>query len=259
MDEILDHIDSVESYHSYATMESISDITHCLSELECTGIFGISEATVNDSLDGTECRLCTKCSERIMLPDDDTLEDQWKDAYEKCRDDWKHKLCDTHVETAMNPSTDIMQPLVMAGAGVNQIIPQTDSRVMEIPPPVNLTPEANISVKALARDWTLNTEQARTFKIIASHLVESKPLRMYLDGPGGTGKSRVIHALTDLFRRRNQSRRLRLAAFTGVAAKNIGGTTLHTALCLSLTKKSQMETRLMQTCLRCGTVLTTCL
>jgi hypothetical protein len=60
---------------------------------------------------------------------------------------------------------------------------------------------------------------------------------MHLGGPGGTGKSRVIHALTDFFKRKSQSRRLRLAAFTGVAAKNIGGTTLHTALCMSITKK----------------------
>jgi len=60
---------------------------------------------------------------------------------------------------------------------------------------------------------------------------------MYLGGPGGTGKSRVIHALTDFFKRKNQSRRLRLAAFTGVAAKNIGGTTLHTALAMSSSRK----------------------
>ncbi|KDQ54424.1 hypothetical protein JAAARDRAFT_90231, partial [Jaapia argillacea MUCL 33604] len=54
-----------------------------------------------------------------------------------------------------------------------------------------------------------------------------KPLRMYLGGPGGTGKSRVINALKDFFVQRNQSRRLRLASYTGVAARNIGGMTLH--------------------------------
>ena len=48
---------------------------------------------------------------------------------------------------------------------------------------------------------------------------------------------RVIHALTDFFKHKGKSRRLHLAAFTGVAAKNIGRTTLHTALCMNLAKK----------------------
>ncbi|OSC97382.1 hypothetical protein PYCCODRAFT_1338477, partial [Trametes coccinea BRFM310] len=78
----------------------------------------------------------------------------------------------------------------------------------------------------------LNTEQARAFRLVAEHSLKEKPdpLRMFLGGVGGTGKSRVIKALTSFFAARNQSRRLRLAAYTGVAARNIGGTTLHTAL-----------------------------
>lgn len=55
---------------------------------------------------------------------------------------------------------------------------------------------------------------------------------MFIGGPGGTGKSRIINALTDYFALRGESRRLRLASFTGIAAKNINGTTLHTALAL---------------------------
>ena len=61
---------------------------------------------------------------------------------------------------------------------------------------------------------------------------------MYIGGPGGTGKSRVISALTDYFTQRDESRRLRLTSFTGIAAKNINGTTLHTALALSTSQKS---------------------
>ena len=53
---------------------------------------------------------------------------------------------------------------------------------------------------------------------------------MYLGGPGGTGKSRVVNALRDFFSLRNQDRRFRLAAYTGVAARNIGGATLHALL-----------------------------
>ncbi|KAJ7205796.1 hypothetical protein GGX14DRAFT_338242, partial [Mycena pura] len=80
----------------------------------------------------------------------------------------------------------------------------------------------------------LNAEQARAFRIIANHSLQDKPdqLRMFLAGPGGTGKSRVIDSLRDFFQQRGQSRRFRLAAYTGVAARNIRGMTLHAALCM---------------------------
>ncbi|KAI0038037.1 hypothetical protein FA95DRAFT_1461306, partial [Auriscalpium vulgare] len=81
----------------------------------------------------------------------------------------------------------------------------------------------------------LNTEQARAFQIVAEHSLvgNAAPLRMFLSGPGGTGKSRVINALVEYFKQRGEERRLRLCAYTGVAARNIGGMTLHSALSLN--------------------------
>ena len=49
-------------------------------------------------------------------------------------------------------------------------------------------------------------------------------------GTPGTGKSRVVNAPREFFGLRNQRRRFRLAAYTGVAARNIGGATLHSLL-----------------------------
>ncbi|TFK91099.1 hypothetical protein K466DRAFT_483491, partial [Polyporus arcularius HHB13444] len=93
-------------------------------------------------------------------------------------------------------------------------------------------------IEAHASEWTLNAEQRRAFKIVAEHSLQSnaEPLRMFLGGFGGTGKSRVINALTSYFAARNQSRRLRLASFTGIAARNISGSTLHAALALGQKK-----------------------
>ncbi|TDL19357.1 hypothetical protein BD410DRAFT_694014, partial [Rickenella mellea] len=81
----------------------------------------------------------------------------------------------------------------------------------------------------------LNDEQAVAFRIVAEHSVQKdqkKPLKLYLGGAGGCGKSRVIDALSAWFRQLNQARRFRLTAYTGVAARNIGGMTLHSALSL---------------------------
>ena len=66
---------------------------------------------------------------------------------------------------------------------------------------------------------------------------------MYLGGAGGTGKSRVIHALKHFFVCRGQERRLRLTSFTGVAAQNISGMTIHAALNLNQFKKNGPQSK----------------
>ncbi|KAJ6484120.1 hypothetical protein C8R45DRAFT_830242, partial [Mycena sanguinolenta] len=95
-------------------------------------------------------------------------------------------------------------------------------------------------------EFMLNTEQARAFGIIAEHSLQKRdalPLRMFLGGPGGTGKSRVINSLTNFFKQRRQERRFRLASYTGVAARNITGMTLHAALSIGqrMTAKARRD------------------
>ncbi|KZV60814.1 hypothetical protein PENSPDRAFT_544956, partial [Peniophora sp. CONT] len=94
-------------------------------------------------------------------------------------------------------------------------------------------------IEASIQENSLNTEQALAFRIIANHSNLDNPaaLRMFLSGPGGTGKSRVINTLVDFFTRQGLGRRLRLCSYTGVAARNIGGMTLHAALSLSPKQK----------------------
>ncbi|KAG2130947.1 uncharacterized protein EDB93DRAFT_1094577, partial [Suillus bovinus] len=58
-------------------------------------------------------------------------------------------------------------------------------------------------------------------------------LQMYIGGCEGTGKSQVINVLKEFFRRRNEERRFQLTSYTGVAARNIYGMTLHSALRLA--------------------------
>ncbi|PBK84558.1 hypothetical protein ARMGADRAFT_1048239 [Armillaria gallica] len=101
------------------------------------------------------------------------------------------------------------------------------------------------SDEAIVSEYTLNLERERAFRIIAEHsmLLKPGPLRMFLNRPGGTGKSRVINALTDFFQQRNQSRRFRLCSYTGVAVKNIAGMTLHSALLLNHCAKKGVMTQ----------------
>lgn len=79
----------------------------------------------------------------------------------------------------------------------------------------------------------LNSDQRRAYNIIQAHLLaqdSSSPppqLLMQIQGEGGTGKSTVIKAVSELFSARNMKQKLFRAAPTGIAASLIDGSTLH--------------------------------
>jgi hypothetical protein len=91
--------------------------------------------------------------------------------------------------------------------------------------------EQNI-IDSTVSGFSLNTDQERSFRIIANHASTDKPdqLIMYIGGMAGTGKSQVIKALTAFFERRNESHRIVITAPTGTAAALVGGSTYHSIL-----------------------------
>jgi chromosomal replication initiation ATPase DnaA len=66
----------------------------------------------------------------------------------------------------------------------------------------------SINIEHIIHEWTLNPEQSQAFRIITEHSLHPQPelLRMFLSGPAGTGKTRVINAVKDFFERRTQTR-----------------------------------------------------
>ncbi|KIO18006.1 hypothetical protein M407DRAFT_84397, partial [Tulasnella calospora MUT 4182] len=92
-----------------------------------------------------------------------------------------------------------------------------------------LTEDADQIVNGLINEFELNSRQARALKVIAYHKISqsTEQLMMIVAGPGGTGKSRVIAAVTSLFSKLNCSESLKRSAPTGIAAYAIKGTTLH--------------------------------
>ena len=226
-DDLLDHLESVANYAADRRSRVDADVIDCLNEIDRSGILSPSEPQVIGTGDNQD---------EIMLPDDLPLEDIWKTAYNNRRDQWKQKLC-----TAPDPSLPSVLPVHnnLNISSFNVVISLPAMMNLEIPPEPR---RELVTIEAIITKWTLNVEQARAFSLIASHSRKeagSEPLQMYLGGPGGTGKSRVIAALMDYFTECGEARRLRLASFTGIAAKNINGTTLHTALALNLNKKSR--------------------
>ncbi|KAF9549156.1 hypothetical protein CPC08DRAFT_613645, partial [Agrocybe pediades] len=84
-------------------------------------------------------------------------------------------------------------------------------------------------VEQIAKDFSLNEEQERAYRIAATHILGRGEgnLKMYIGGMGGTGKTQVLKAISALFDKRGESRRLLIMAPTGTAAALLGGSTYH--------------------------------
>ncbi|KAJ3482222.1 hypothetical protein NLI96_g7135 [Meripilus lineatus] len=89
-----------------------------------------------------------------------------------------------------------------------------------------------VLVKQIAYEFSLNEDQLRAYEKTAAHIVSdiNDPLRLYLGGMGGTGKSQVIKAVIALLAARNESHRFVVMAPTGAAASLLDGSTYHSIL-----------------------------
>ena len=99
--------------------------------------------------------------------------------------------------------------------------------------------------RRLAADRTLNARQTVAFRLVCRQLdrirrdeAGASQSCQFLGGEGGTGKSRVVEAIADLFAEKAQSHRLLVTAMSGAAAANINGVTIHSACKLSIDSTS---------------------
>ena len=103
--------------------------------------------------------------------------------------------------------------------------------------------DAQKIIDDVIREFNLNKEQKRAFRIVANHasIKAPKQLKMYLGGMGGTGKSQVIKALTKYFEKRQESYRIMILAPTGTAAALLNGSTYHSVLGIRTDKSSMNQ------------------
>lgn len=95
-------------------------------------------------------------------------------------------------------------------------------------------------MKDITVRYSLNIKQSQVLLAIANQikLASCYPnkgensLLLYCGGEGGTGKSRVIGAIRNFFKAILREDEIVVLATTGVAADNIGGSTIHSLLAL---------------------------
>jgi hypothetical protein len=104
-------------------------------------------------------------------------------------------------------------------------------------------------IDAISQEQNLNDEQDRAFRIVANHVVlpNSEPLKMYIGGMGGTGKSQVLKAVSNFFERRCEAYRFIIVAPTGTAAALLSGSTYHSVFGINdMSGDAQATKTLMQ-------------
>ncbi|KAL2127075.1 hypothetical protein VTI74DRAFT_11378 [Chaetomium olivicolor] len=90
--------------------------------------------------------------------------------------------------------------------------------------------------RRLAESFTLNQRQSIAVRLVCRQLDrlrvaerQTTQLCLFVGGEGGTGKSRVIETVSELFSGKGISHRLLVTATSGTAAARINGVTIHSA------------------------------
>lgn len=170
---------------------------------------------------------------QCVQADDRSLEDVWQHAYKQRKQEWKKHTVEQAQGVVPNKSVisaessiiddgqSFCKAMQSSSAGNHNVL-------ILVHDPVRATePAAAVDISVMIAEYELNTEQARAFSLIVNHSVQdsSNPLHMFLGGTGGTGKSRVVTAVEEFFKRRNEGHCFHLVSYMGVAARNISGMT----------------------------------
>lgn len=251
-ESILAHLQSISEAQSVASLKGTQAADLCVSAAEDAGLFH------RPSFDGSIGSAEKRFDNEIELNDLCGHEMEWRNAYEENRQTRKRiamELAGVEPFGAHDVQADNTPVVRQLQEPMNDQINESVPYVREVPMD-SLASQAEFPsgrIVDIEHEFTLNTEQALAFRIIceAAQAPKGNPLRMYIGGSGGTGKSRVINAVKAYFARRGQARRLRLTSYTGVAAHNVAGMTLHAALNLMnasrkvVGAKTQKELRAM--------------
>ena len=237
---------TVAQKNSQKISRSFEDVNGVLSHLENSGLCQTPEISSDFTNSGV-----------IELVDssDTRNENIWKNAYEVRKTNWKEQQISLGLNSVgpsnSNPhnvssmiqakkdnrhgiNTDGHEPRIVLNAEeTHQQLVNTSHSERHLN-----TEDQTVDIESYAAKWTLNSEQTLAFKIVAdqSNTYNADPLKMYLAGPAGTGKSRVFNALKTYFEAKGEAHRFRVCSYMGVATQNVGGMTLHAALCFSHTK-----------------------
>lgn len=189
MEEVLEHLSEIKRLSSKGAEAMRSEAVDCVVELEKASQYNGRSRRDSGSVDSGR--------NILHLDRSEALEEEWKHTYERRKNEWKEETKNVAVTegSASDVCVKSMDSLDVAEVELGVINDMEN---------VERTVDGDGrggSIDEVMQRWTLNREQERAFEIVARHATVDKPcqLLMYLGGPGGTGKSRVVNALRDFF------------------------------------------------------------
>ena len=255
--DVLAHLKDIDESWSEKISRSTETVNDCLKHARTSGL-------ICDDVpaDGVQPNMTTLACHQLRV--DDTMERVWEHEYSERRKLWRsagdHRQPNEHssLPVGAQPILSSFQSQSMttdAAEAIDQIwlTPHDESSIASVTiQRESDTPSTSVNVAVdpavIAQTWNLNAKQKVAFHLIIDQSLRTNadPLHLIITGAAGTGKSRIIHAAQDFLSQKNQLYRFRLASFTGIAARNIHGQTLHSALALSALKGDQMPVKTRQ-------------
>ncbi|KAF6753110.1 hypothetical protein DFP72DRAFT_849477 [Ephemerocybe angulata] len=254
--KILEDMDSRRSNYLTTALLDVHDTIQVLSNAELFDLPSISDI-IQDYQINFKTNLTTPNSslaESAATDADRTADQYTSELYKRRRQDWKDKAA-TAEERAICAQENHVERHPAITTTINHLsaapTAQLSARVVAPAGSETLSQFWNRELTRFAGGvlwrYPLNTEQKLAFDNVLLQLrktvldVAAPPLRMVLSGAAGTGKSTVISAIIAMFTLINKLYNIRVCAYTGVAANNIEGMTLHTALCLINLSKTMRQ------------------
>jgi hypothetical protein len=171
---------------------------------------------------------------------------------------WKTVVAQKHAEVLQLQLQNMpanLNSMINPGATNNQFIPD-DMHVVKKSylSCFFMSKEWQATIEDISSHFSLNQEQCCAFHIVANHTcdLDSEQLKMYVGGMADTGKSQVLHAISEFFLQRKELYRLLILVPTGSTAALLGGSTYHSVLginsdgdWLSNMQMSQIKSRLI--------------
>jgi hypothetical protein len=209
--DIDDDIINIEGPPGKQNLKRIHDMAVIENSIKNAGWFDVSDNLTTQTY-------------KAIIPECHKVASEWK----TCLDQKKSELLNDKVKNMHNNHVN-PQSTIHTDIGCNEVH-IVDEVYVNSKYKVAVVNTQN-SIKEIADEFCLNSEQFRAFHIVTNHVAENesspkkiKSLNMYLGGMGGTGKSQVIKALIKFFKIRNESHRFFLVlAPTGSAAALLEG------------------------------------
>lgn len=251
-DQVVDRLQDMKKAENKRRLKELKEQEEAVEAARANGLYSNPYSDFMDICD--EYRPQSIESVHRLVTDEGQQESIWREAYEKRRSAHKQNLKGQQARATQRTPEHVssvrraenFSSLPMSISSIDLAPSRRTNQSEKTPVSANDHSEDKLKiVNDISLSFTLNEEQDRAFRTVAMHAISNRPccpLNLFIHGPGGTGKSRVIDALKALFSAIGQDRRFRLSSYTGVAAKNIQGMTLHCLLNLSQIGKENKNT-----------------